>query len=73
MYPSVARELTGTNAVFEAPLADQVFVPLNFSMIRVDGVGPNFVPSLDIIQGARALGNAISLHNALRGPSEGAA
>lgn len=56
MYPSVARELTGTNAVFEAPLADQLFVPLNFCMVRVDRVDANSVPSFDVIQDARAFG-----------------
>lgn len=56
MYPSVARNLTGTNAVFTAPVADRLFRPTNFCMVRVDAIGSDSIPSFRVIQEAAALG-----------------
>jgi hypothetical protein len=57
MYPSVARKLTGTNAVFTATMSDRLFRPTKFYMVRVDEVDADSIPSLCVIQDAKYLGS----------------
>lgn len=62
MYPSVARKLTGTNAVFTAPVADRLFRPINFYMVHVDEVDVDSIPSFRVIEDARPLGPDGRIH-----------
>jgi hypothetical protein len=56
MYPSVARNLTGTNAVFTASVADRLYRASNFWMVEVDEVDADSIPSFRVMREARALG-----------------